>query len=46
LLACVTGGGAGVDLVWEQDSAWAQKIPESAAESHQSGAPCWATTNL
>jgi hypothetical protein len=32
--ASVSGGGAGVDSVWEQEKLEAWKKPENAAESH------------
>ena len=35
---CVIRWRAGVDSAWEQDSAWAWKMLENAAESRQSGA--------
>jgi len=35
---CVTGAGAGVDSVWEQEKPEARKILENAADSHTSGA--------
>ena len=34
----VTGAGAGVDSVWEQEKLEARKMLENAAESHTSGA--------
>jgi hypothetical protein len=38
LTVCVTGAGAGVDSVWEQEKPEARKMLENAAESHTSGA--------
>ena len=37
-MVCVSGGWAGVDSVWEQDSAEVLKILENAAESQPSAA--------
>ena len=38
LTACVTGAGAGVDSVWEQEKLEARKMLENAAESPASSA--------
>jgi len=38
LTVCVTGAGAGVDSVWEQEKLEARKMLENAADSHTSGA--------
>ena len=35
---CVTGAGAGVDSVWEQEKLEARKMPENATESPASSA--------
>ena len=38
LTVCVTGAGAGVDSVWEQEKLEARKMLENAAESPASSA--------
>jgi hypothetical protein len=40
LTVCVTGAGAGVDSVWEQEKLEARKMLENAAESPPSSARC------
>jgi hypothetical protein len=40
LTVCVTGGGTGVDNVWEQEKLEARKMLENAAESPPSSARC------
>jgi hypothetical protein len=37
---CVSRWWAGVDSAWEQEKPEARKMPENAAESHQSAARC------